>query len=94
MKAEIDRNKLIRIGEVISYLQIDCYLDKAESAKYLGIGIRTLESWLTRIPHYRPGGKTLFRKSELDAFMKRHQELPNDVDVAAIADEAVRKVLG
>jgi excisionase family DNA binding protein len=94
MKTEIDRDKFIKIGEVISYLQTDCYLDKAESAKYLSVGIRTLESWLPRIPHYRPGGKTLFRKSELDAFMKRHQELPNDIDVEQLADDAVKAVMG
>jgi excisionase family DNA binding protein len=94
MKTEIDRHKFIRIGEVISYLRTDHYMDKAEAAEYLGVGIRTLESWVDRIPHYKPGGKTLFRKSELDAFMKRHQELPNDIDVERLADDAVKAVMG
>jgi excisionase family DNA binding protein len=82
MKTEIDRDKFVRVGEILSYLQTDCYLKKAEASKYLGIGIRTLESWLDRIPHYRPGGKTLFRKSELDQFMASHRELATAVDAS------------
>jgi excisionase family DNA binding protein len=83
----------VSVREILHYLSTDCYLDKTESAKYLGVGLRTFESWMDQLPRYRPGGKPLFKKSELDAFMKRHQEQPNTVDVEAIADEAVRKVL-
>ena len=86
-------DSLVHVGEILRYLQTDCYLDKAESAKYLGVGLRTFEGWMEQIPRYRPGGKPLFKKSELDAFMKRHQEIAN-VDVAAIADEVGRTVLG
>ena len=92
--AGIDRSALIRIDEVLRYIASDHYMDKLESAQYLGVGVRTFEGWMDQIPKYRPGGKLLFKKSELDAFMKRHQEFPTDVDVNKLADEAVRKVLG
>ena len=89
----IDTSAFIQIGEILSYLQKDCYLDKAESAKYLGVGLRTFEGWMDQIPRYRPGGKALFKRSELDAFMKRHEERPSDVDLERIADDAVASIL-
>jgi excisionase family DNA binding protein len=90
----IDTSAFVQVGEILAYLQTDRYLDKSRAANYLGVGLRTFEGWMDHFPKYRPGGKALFRKSELDAFMKRHQELPNMVDVETLADEAVRKVLG
>ena len=48
---------------------------------------------MDQLPKYRPGGKALFKKSELDAFMKRHLELPIDVDLEKLADEAVAAVM-
>ena len=93
MKTEIHRGALIEIGEVISYLQTDCYLDKGQAAKYLGVGVRTFEGWMDQLPKYRPGGKVLFKRSELDQFMKRYRELPTDVDLERIATDAVKAVL-
>jgi hypothetical protein len=48
---------------------------------------------MDQLPKYRPGGKPLFKKSELDTFMKRHLEQPTDVDVEQLADEAVAAVM-
>jgi excisionase family DNA binding protein len=93
VKTGIDRDKFVQVGEILHYLQTDCYFDKAESAKYLGVGVRTFESWTDQIPRYRPGGKVLFKKSELDEFMKRHQERPPDLDLERIADDAVASIL-
>jgi excisionase family DNA binding protein len=78
---------------VLQYLREDCYLDKAESAKYLGVSVRTFEGWMDRLPKYRPGGKPLFKRSELDEFMRRHEERHEDVDLQRIADDAVAAVL-
>jgi len=64
----IDRGALIRIDEVLRYIAADRYMDKSESAQYLGVGVRTFEGWMDQIPKYRPGRKLLFKKSELDAF--------------------------
>jgi len=88
-----DDRSLVSVRDILIYLREDRYLDKAESAKYLGVGLRTFEGWMDQIPKYRPGGKALFRKSELDAFMKRHLELPAEVDLERLADEAVAAIL-
>src|SRR5262249_36396824 len=89
----IDPDKFVKLGEVISLLRDDYFMPKRAAAQYCGVSVRTFESW-TGLQKYKPSGMTLFRKSELDAFMKRHQELPTSVDLEKLADEAVRKVLG
>jgi len=89
----LDDRSVVSVRDVRSYLHQDCYLDKARSAEYLGVGIRTFEGWMEQLPKYRPGAKALFKKSELDAFMKRHLEAPADVDLEKLADEAVAAVL-
>jgi excisionase family DNA binding protein len=89
----LDSHAVVSVRDVLAYLREDCYLDKAESARYLGVGVRTFESWMDQLPKYRPGGKALFKKSELDAFMKRHEERPTDVDLERIADDAVASIL-
>ena len=86
-------NTLISVHEVLRYLDTDRYMGKAEASKYLGVGLRTFETWMDRLPKYRPGGKALFKKSELDEFMKRHLELPTTVDLERLADEAVAAVM-
>ena len=88
-----EHDSLVSIHDALAYLQHDCYLDKGQSAKYLGVSVRTFEGWMDQLPKYRPGGKALFKRSELDQFMKRHQELPTDVDLERIADEAVKAVM-
>jgi excisionase family DNA binding protein len=93
IRMELDRDKYVQVGEILRYLETDRYLDKAESANYLGVGLRTFEGWMNQIPRYRPGGKVLFKKSELDEFMKRHEERPSDVDLERIADDAVASIL-
>lgn len=90
---KIDTNTVVPVTEIMSYLRQDGYLDKVAAAEYLGVSVRTLEGWMDRLPRYRPGGKSLFRKSELDAFMERHREQPTDVDLERVADEAVASIL-
>jgi hypothetical protein len=89
----VDPNALVRLGEILSLLDRDCFLDKRNSARFCGVGLRTFESWMDRIPRYRPSGKVLFRKSELIQFMERHQEQPVDVDLERLADDAVAAVM-
>jgi len=88
-----DGCSLVSVRDVLAYIRDDRYLDKADSARYLGVGLRTFEGWMDQLPKYRPGGKALFKKSELDEFMKRHLEAPADVDLERIADEAVAAIL-
>jgi excisionase family DNA binding protein len=89
----IDSHSVVSVRDVLAYLRDDGYLDKAESARYLGVSVRTFEGWMDELPKYRPGGKALFKKSELDDFMKRHLEAPADVDLERIADDAVASIL-
>ena len=88
-----ESNTLINLHEVLQYLDTDRYMDKAEASKYLGVSVRTFEGWMDQLPKYRPGGKALFKKSELDEFMKKHLELPTTVDLEKLADEAVAAVM-
>jgi hypothetical protein len=94
---DFERNKrpqLVNLHDVLSLLDADRFLDKRQSAEFCGVGIRTLESW--PIPKYRPSGKVLYRKRELIAFLEAHREIPTqpEVNIDAIADDVVRRVLG
>ena len=79
--------------EVISYLASDRFMGKRQASEYCGVSVRTLESW-KGLPRYRPSGKTLYKRSHIDAFMERYREIPTEVDVDRIADEALMAVLG
>jgi len=84
----------VSVDDVLTLLDADRFLDKRQSAEFCGVGVRTLESW--PIAKYRPRGKVLYRKRELIAFLEAHRETPAHpaVNIGAIADDVVRKVLG
>ena len=67
----------------------DPYLPLKALAAYSGLSIRTLRGHLRRrqspLPHYRPGGKILVRRSEFDAWMRDHFHQVQDPDHAAVA---------
>ncbi len=90
---KIDDHTVVHVRDVLQYLESDRYLGKAEAAKYLGVSVRTVEGWMDRLPRYKPNGKVLFKKSELDQFMRLHLEQPNEVDVERLADDAVAAVM-
>jgi hypothetical protein len=54
---------LVSVHEVLQYLREDCYLDKAESPKYLGVSVGTFEGWMDQLPQCWPGGRSPFKKS-------------------------------
>ena len=101
MKIEIDRQKFVKVGEmkfvkvgeIIGYLREDHFMPKREAARYCGVSVRTLESWMDQLPRYKPSGMILFKKSELDRFMESHRELPTTIDLEKLADEAVAAVM-
>jgi excisionase family DNA binding protein len=68
-------------------------MQKSEASQYIGLGVRTIESLLPEIPHFRVGGRVLFRRSELDQWMQRHREHAWEVDVEKLADDAVAAVM-
>jgi excisionase family DNA binding protein len=69
-------------------------LSKKEAAKYLSLSIRTLDTRIHEIPHFRIGKKRLFKKSELNEWMEHYREMPQKVDLGSIVDNAIRQVLG
>src|SRR5881396_565440 len=69
--------------QLSGYKREDCYLSKRSAAKYLDISVRSINQHLHHMPHFRRGGKILFRKSELDRWMDRFRERLPDVDPPA-----------
>lgn len=69
-------------------------MDKRLTAEYLSISMRNLEKRFKRIPHFRLGGKALFKKSEIEHYMEQHRENPETLDLKQLADEVVKEVLG
>ena len=75
----------------------DCeYLPLKELAKYAGLSLRTLRSFLhladRPLPYYQPGGgKVLVKRSEFDDWMQRFRKCePARLD--AIVDEIFMRV--
>lgn len=83
----------VSVSEILDYLAQDRYLSMSEAAAYTGLSERTLRSRLQEIPRYRPGGKLLFRKSELDEWMLRYRECENSIDLGRLADEVLEGIL-
>ncbi len=84
---------VVSMAEVLQYLETDRYMQKPDASNYIGLSIRTLESHLAEIPHYRVGGRILFKRSELDHWVQAHRE-ETDVDVDALANDALKAVMG
>ena len=79
---------MVSVADIFALLRDDCYLGKAESAKYLGLSVRTLENHLDSIPHFRLGTKKLlFKRSELDRWMEQFRETTTATDIKSMADE-------
>ncbi len=67
--------------QLSGYKREDCYLSKRSAAKYLDISVRSINQHLHHMPHFRRGGKILFRKSELDRWMDWFRERLPDIDL-------------
>jgi excisionase family DNA binding protein len=84
----------VTVEEILPYLDRDRYMGKREAARYLGVSLRTLETWTAEMgmPRFRPHAKLLFKRSELDRWMERYRERPADLDLDKMAEEAAREV--
>jgi len=85
---------VVRLCDVLPLLDADRHIGKREAAAFLGMSVRKIEGLLADIPHFRVGGQVLFRKSELIAWMNRHREHTSAADLARLADDVIREVLG
>src|SRR5690242_3921639 len=56
------RIEVVRLADVMAKLDTDWHMGKRGAAEFLGLGVRTIEALLDRIPHFRVGGRVLFRK--------------------------------
>jgi excisionase family DNA binding protein len=84
----------ISVNEILKYLRSDGYLSIRDAASYLGLSRRFLDSRLGEIPHYRPGAKKLFKRSDLDWWMEQYRKEPiTQKDLKALLSETVQKVL-
>jgi len=87
------RELVVSVREVLSYFDSDRFFSKAELAKYLSVSTRTIESNLSKIPHYRLLGSMLrFRKSEIDEWTAQYREGGNDLD--RVVDETLEALKG
>jgi len=84
---------IVSVQEILAYVDSDRYMGKREAAEYTSLSIRTLESRLGEVPHFRVGKKILFKKSELDHWMEKHREGGNH-NLDRIADEAIESLKG
>ncbi len=72
---------------------LDPYLSLKALSAHSGMSIRTLRKALNDpvhpLPHFRPGGKILIRRSEFDQWIARFRQEGSDVDglVAEIASK-------
>ncbi len=70
----------------------DAYLPLRALARYAGLSVRTLRTYLVHgsspLPHYRIGGKVLVRRSEFDAWAARFR-----VTARPVVDDLVNEVL-
>jgi excisionase family DNA binding protein len=66
-------------------LDSDRYLTKKDAATYTGLSIRTLES-ARDLRRYKPGGKILFKKSEIDDWIFKNRV--QCIDLVTISKKA------
>ena len=79
---------------VVSGVRVDdAYFPLVELAKYAGLSVRTLRSYLTDrtrpLPHFRVGGKILVRRTDFDAWVSQFRVSCSAVAVDALVDDVV-----
>jgi hypothetical protein len=73
------------------------YMAAPDSARYMGLSLRTFETFAREIACYRvtERGKRLYRREDLDAFMEKHKEISAGKErVDALIDAVVERVVG
>ncbi len=82
----------ISVHEVIAYVQSDRYMTLAQTLEYLPLSERNIRKRLREIPHYRVGKRLLFKKSELDVWIQGYREEAEELDIRALAEQALEKI--
>ena len=85
---------VVSVREVLTYLESDRFLSKAELAKYLSISTRSIENHLPEIPHYRLFNTMVaFKKSEIDVWVEQYRE-GDSHNLDRIVDGAMESLKG
>jgi excisionase family DNA binding protein len=84
------------VGKVeVRHVALDPYLTVEALVAYSGMSRRTLQRHLTArhnpLPHFKPGGKILVRRSEFDQWMERHRASATG-DVTGLVNAVLEKV--
>ena len=82
-------NGTVSVREVLNFIEQDRYFDVLQASEYVHLSKRYIRQHLKQIPHYRVGSrKLLFKKSELDSWMKQWRERDLSLDEATkLAEE-------
>ena len=95
-KREQDKIRHETLNELLSVLDVNCFLSKRQAACYLSISVSFLERLMSEeaLPYYRVKQKVLFRKHEIDQWIEQFWQQGDSQDLKQLADEALRTVLG
>jgi excisionase family DNA binding protein len=77
---------LVRVSEVLSYIDNERLMDKDSLAQFLGISKRKLNGLIPSIPHYRIGRELRFRKREVLEWLERYRERAAILDLSQIGE--------
>lgn len=82
-----------QVNNSIVVHQDDTFLTKEEVTKYLKISLATLNRWVKDgyIPAYKPDRIVLFKKTEIDEFIKNAEHYPIKTSKIKFQMEKLRK---
>ena len=65
-------NASASVGEIIAYVQTDCYYSVKAASRYAGIGIKKIETAIRtgKLRAYAVGRKRLVKRSSIDAWIQ------------------------
>jgi hypothetical protein len=90
-----DRPRLVVVDELMVASALDPYLSLRALAAYSSCSVRWLRARLADphhpLPHYRPYGKVLVRRSAFDAWMA-HSRQVGRADVNAVVSDVLARV--
>lgn len=83
------------IDQVTVRLDLDPWLSLRAAASYCGLSIRFLRGRIAEgvLPHYRPGGKVLIRRSHLDTWLEQFKRVGTQ-DVDALVNDVLADLRG
>jgi excisionase family DNA binding protein len=88
------RSSCDRAGKVPAMTTVPTtYCDLKTLAAHLGISTRTIRNWVYAdppLPAYQPGGKLLFKLTEVDNWLEQHRVNPNASDSNGIMESVLK----